>query len=67
MMRSAGSTAVASIITLPVPERTMLDRWTMCQEFAAPSAVKYWHMGDTTIRFFRLTPRTVIGENNTII
>lgn len=45
----------------------MLDRWTMCQEFAAPSAVTYWHMGDTTIRFFRLTLRTVIGESNTII
>ncbi|MGF6600756.1 hypothetical protein P3T23_005495 [Paraburkholderia sp. GAS448] len=39
----------------------------MCQECALPSMATYWHIGDTTMRFGSVTPRSVNGENSELI
>ena len=36
----------------------------ICQSPGPPSSELYWHIGETTIRFFDVTPRIVIGVNN---
>ncbi len=61
-MRPSGSTAVASVRTAAAPPIARLPRWTMCQSFANPSTLEYWHIGDTTMRFRKVTPRSASGE-----
>jgi hypothetical protein len=38
-----------------------------CQSFANPSAALYWHIGDTAIRFAKVTPPRVIGSNRRLV
>jgi len=33
---------------------------------AEPLLELYWHIGDTTTRFGRVSPRNVMGENRTL-
>jgi hypothetical protein len=41
-----------------------LPRCTRCQSLATPSAAEYWHIGEIRMRFLAVTPRRVIGWNN---
>src|SRR3954470_10749524 len=66
-MRPMGSTAVASLHSIPAPDSASEPRWTMCHSLAWPSCEEYWHIGDTTIRLERVTPRSVMGENRTLM
>jgi uncharacterized protein affecting Mg2+/Co2+ transport len=34
---------------------------------AEPLLELYWHIGDTTTRLGRVSPRNVIGENRTLV
>src|SRR5258708_22717339 len=63
-MRPSGSTAAASVKTSRAPPVAILPRCTKCQSSAMPSRAEYWHIGEMTTRFFRVTPRRVIGENS---
>src|SRR5882672_9090443 len=63
-MRPSGSTAAASVNISPAPPVAILPRCTKCQSFAMPSRAEYWHIGETTTRFFRVMPRRVSGENS---
>lgn len=67
VMRPAGSTAVASTITMPAPDKAMLDKWTACHELASPSVATYWHIGDTTIRFGIVSSRSLRGRKSVLI
>ena len=60
-MRPSGSTAVASVKTSAAPPTAREPRWTRCQSSAKPSTLEYWHIGETTIRFFSVMPRSVSG------
>ena len=51
-IRPSGETAVASEMTIDAPPTALLPRCTKCQSLANPSTDEYWHIGDTTIRFF---------------
>src|SRR5260221_7510034 len=62
-MRPSASTAAASVKINPAPPMAIFPRWTKCQSLAKPSCDEYWHIGEMTTRFFRVTPRRVIGEN----
>ncbi len=39
----------------------------MCQSPTVPSTALYWHIGETTIRLGRVTPRSAMGENNLLV
>ena len=52
VMRPTASTAVASMISSPAPDKARWPRWTRCQSVAAPSTALYWHIGAMTMRFF---------------
>ena len=39
----------------------------MCQSVASPRSAEYWHIGEITIRFGSVTPRSVNGENNAVM
>ena len=47
----------------PAPPTARLPRWTKCQSEANPSSLEYSHIGDTAIRFGKVTPRIVKGAN----
>jgi hypothetical protein len=61
-MRPSGETAVASWIINEAPPTALLPRWTKCQSLANPSIEEYWHIGDTTNLFFKVTPLILNGE-----
>src|ERR1051326_5954819 len=62
-MRPAGSTAVCSTMSRPAPDTHSEPRCWTCQSLADPSSALYWHIGDTAIRFARVTPPRIIGSN----
>src|ERR1700722_15632149 len=62
-MRPAGSTAVASRTNTPAPDSDSEPRCWRCQSVAEPSTALYWHIGETAMRFARVTPPSVIGAN----
>src|SRR3546814_7113388 len=67
LTRPRGSTAVASIRTNPAPESARLPTCTGCHSDARPSrSAEYCPIGDTTIRFSKVTERSDIGENNLV-
>lgn len=39
----------------------------MCQSFANPSTLEYWHMGDTPIRLRSVTLRSCRGAKTAIL
>ncbi|CFO37406.1 Uncharacterised protein [Bordetella pertussis] len=63
-MRPRGSTAVASTITRPAPDRASCIRCCICHSLAWPSRAEYWHMGDTTIRLGSSRAPICKAENN---
>src|SRR6478752_5850781 len=66
-MRPIASTWVASMQNIAAPERLRLLMWVKCQSVGTPSSAEYWHIGDTTIRFFKVRPRSLIGENRALM
>src|SRR5437016_3691395 len=62
-IRPRGSTAVASVKTRPAPPTARLPRCTKCQSLAKPSTLEYSHIGETTMRFERVTPRSFSASN----
>ena len=67
VMRPAGSTAVASMHSMPAPDSARLPRWIMCQAVAAPSSAEYWHIGETTMRLGSVRPRSANGLNRVLM
>src|ERR1700735_1551890 len=63
VIRPSGTTAVASMVTMPAPESARVPRCTLCQDVARPSSAEYWHIGATTMRLGKLRLRRVCGEN----
>jgi hypothetical protein len=39
----------------------------MCHAVASPRTAEYWHIGETTMRFGSVTPRSVKGENRALM
>src|SRR5262245_32571346 len=66
-MRPSGSTAVASMVSIPAPDSAIEPRWIMCQACACPSTAEYWHIGEITMRLRKVSPRNVIGEKSALI
>src|SRR5450830_1191215 len=62
-----GSTAVASMINKPAPERARPPRWIRCQSVGLPSTAEYWHIGAMIIRFFKFSFPNEIGEKSALI
>src|SRR5690242_18411132 len=62
VMRPRASTAVASMNTIPAPPCANLPRCTTCQSVTCPSSAEYWHIGETTMRFFAVTVRSRMGS-----
>src|SRR5206468_9503299 len=58
LMRPSGTTAVASVSTSAAPPTANWPRCTKCQSSAKPSALEYWHIGDTPMRLRKVTPRS---------
>src|SRR5687768_15850368 len=65
-MRPTMLTLVISAITTPHPPIAKLPMCIRCQSFAVPSVELYWHIGDTAVRFAKVNPRKVIGENKAL-
>ncbi len=61
LMRPLASTPVASTNTRAAPPMAKRPRCTRCQSLATPSMALYWHMGETTMRFLSVRPRTANG------
>ena len=66
-MRPSGSTAVASVISMPAPESARLPRCSRCQSEAQPSCAEYWHIGATMIRLRSGVGPSAIGENSSLM
>src|SRR3954471_470192 len=66
-MRPIASTWVASMQNIAAPDRLRLLMWVKCQSVGTPSSAEYWHIGDTTRRFFKVRPRSLIGENRALM
>src|SRR5207247_4071 len=66
-MRPIASTWVASMQNIAAPDSARLLMWVKCQSLATPSSAEYWHIGDTTRRFFNVRPRSLIGENRALM
>ena len=64
--RPTGVTPAASTQTMPAPPTARLPRGTKCHSLGMPSSAEYWHIGDTTIRLRRVTPRRVSGLSRSI-
>ena len=58
-MRPSAVTAVASVKISPAPPTARLPKWTKCQSLANPSTLEYWHMGETAMRFKKVSWRRV--------
>src|SRR6266436_2532178 len=67
LIRPTGSTAVPSMQSIPAPEEARLPRCIKCHAFASPFSAEYWHIGETSTRLGRTTPRSVIGENSALM
>src|ERR1043165_5482854 len=65
-IRPCGLTSVISVITSTAQPSDMLPRYMRCQSLAEPLLELYWHIGDTTTRLGKVSPRRVIGENRTL-
>ena len=52
---------------IAAPDSARLLMWVKCQSVATPSSAEYWHIGDTTTRFFNVRPRSLIGENRALM
>ena len=61
-MRPSAVTAAASVRTSPAPPTARLPRLTRCQSLANPSVDEYWHIGETAMRFLKVTPRSEYGS-----
>jgi hypothetical protein len=59
VMRPSGDTAAASATTRAAPPRARPARWAKCQSLIRPSSAEYWHMGETMMRFLRVTSFSV--------
>jgi hypothetical protein len=57
VIRPWGETPLASTITSPAPPTARLPRCTKCQSFGMPSSLEYWHIGETKMRFGKVTER----------
>src|SRR5437763_1298365 len=66
-IRPCGLTLVISHMTRPAQPSEKLPRCIRCQSLAEPLSELYWHIGDTTTRLGRMRPRSVIGENRTLV
>src|SRR6266581_5903111 len=66
-MRPRGLTLVISHMTSPAQPSEKLPRCIRCQSLAEPLSELYWHIGDTTTRLGRVRPRSVMGENRTLV
>src|SRR3954463_10824640 len=66
-MRPIASTWVSSMQNIAAPDSARLLMWVKCQSVATPSSAEYWHIGDTRTRFFKLRPRSLIGENRALM
>ena len=67
VMRPIASTAVASMQKIAAPDSASELIWVKCQSLATPSTAEYWHIGATMMRFGRARPRSLIGENRTLM
>src|SRR4029077_15383440 len=54
----------ASVSTKPAPPTARLPKCTKCQSFAYPSALEYWHIGETNTRFANVISRIAMGSNS---
>lgn len=63
VMRASGDTQVISANTSPAPPSARAPRWARCQSPGMPSSQRYCAIGDTTTRFFSVSPRSVKGVN----
>src|SRR6266480_5960610 len=66
-IRPRGLTLVISHMTSPAQPSEKLPRCIRCQSLAEPLSELYWHIGDTTTRLGRVRPRSVMGENRTLV
>src|SRR6267378_4366433 len=65
-MRPSALTCVDSVITsAPAPSENW-PRCIRCQSLAVPLSELYWHIGETTMRFFRVKLRSVIGAKRAL-
>jgi hypothetical protein len=60
----SGETAVASVKISPTPPTALLPRCTRCQSLVNPSIAVYWHIGETTILFFKVIFFMMKDENS---
>jgi hypothetical protein len=67
VIRPIGSTAVASMQNIAAPDSASVLMWVKCQSLASPFTAEYWHIGATMMRFASERPRSLIGENRTLI
>src|ERR1700720_347262 len=65
-MRPRELTLVISHITSPAHPREKLPRCIKCQSLAEPLLELYWHIGDSTTRLGKVSPRSVMGEKRTL-
>src|SRR6266850_5893547 len=65
-MRPSALTCVDSVITSAPAPRENWPRCIRCQSLAVPLSELYWHIGETTMRFFRARLRRVIGAKRAI-
>src|SRR5471030_326261 len=66
-MRPVASTWVASMQNIAAPDSASVLIWVKCQSLASPLTAEYWHIGATMMRLGSLRPRSVIGENRTLM
>jgi hypothetical protein len=50
----------------PCPPAANLPAFIKCQSVGKPLIAEYWCIGGTTMRFFSVMPRIVIGENSSV-
>ena len=62
-IRPSGEMAAASVKINPAPPTALLPKCTKCQSFGNPSSAEYWHIGETTIRFFKVSSLNFREEN----
>ena len=50
----------------PAPDTASEPRCIKCQLVAQPSTAEHWPIGDTMMRFGKVTDRSLNGENRTV-
>jgi hypothetical protein len=63
VMRASALGQVISATTMPAPPMARAPRCTRWKSAGTPSTQEYCAIGDTTTRFFSVTPRSVNGVN----